>query len=100
MMNENVIQEDLFDYAIKGELIVASLTVGDSEFARFNNDIDYLNNVKVRLAHMIAKTLLEDSKFVEFTRLTDHSSLTTKFIGRMAVVPKDQVQIIRQLKKS
>ena len=101
MMNENVIQEDLFDLcAIKGELIFASLTVSEAECMEFNNDIDYLNNVKLRLANMIAKTLLENNRFIEFTRQKDHSSYTTKFIGRMAVVPKDKVQLIRQLKKS
>lgn len=101
MMYDNVIQEDLFkDCAIQGELFTASITISDTEFIRFNNDKDFIIHVKKQLAKMLSEALLNEDKFVEFVRQQDMSSFSHKFYARMAVVPKNQLQLLRQMKKS
>lgn len=100
MMSDQINKVDLVDYAIKGELLTANITVNETEFVKFNNDKDFIIHIKKQLARMIAESLLSEDKFVEFVRQQDPTSLSHRFYARMAVVPKDQVQVIRHLKKS
>lgn len=100
MMSDQINKIDLVDYGIKGELLTANITVSETEFVKFNNDKDFIIHIKKQLAIMIAESLLSEDKFVEFVRQQDPTSFSHRFYARMAVVPKDQVQVIRQLKKS
>lgn len=100
MISNKIVIEDLADYAIKGELLTANITVSETEFVNFNNDKDFIIHIKKQLAIMISESLLSEDKFVEFVRQQDPTSFSHRFYARMAVVPKDQVQVIRQLKKS
>ena len=100
MMSNQIIIEDLADYAIKGELLTANIIVSEAEFATFKNDTDFIIQMKKRLAIMLTEALLNEDKFIEFVRQRDPTSFSQRFYARMAVVPKDKVQLIRQLKKS
>ena len=99
-MSNQIIIEDLADYAIKGELLTANIIVSEAEFATFKNDTDFIIQMKKRLAIMLTEALLNEDKFIEFVRQRDPTSFSQRFYARMAVVPKDKVQLIRQLKKS
>lgn len=100
MISNKIVIEDLADYAIKGELLTANIIVSETEYALFKNDTDFIIKMKKRLAIMLTEALLNEDKFVEFVRQRDPTSFTQRFYARMAVVPKDKVQVIRQLKKS
>ena len=100
MISNKIVIEDLVDYAIKGELLTANIIVSETEYALFKNDTDFIIKMKKRLAIMLTEALLNEDKFVEFVRQRDPTSFTQRFYARMAVVPKDKVQLIRQLKKS
>ena len=100
MISNKIVIEDLADYAIKGELLTANIIVSETEYALFYNDTDFIIKMKKRLAIMLTEALLNEDKFVEFVRQRDPTSFTQRFYARMAVVPKDKVQLIRQLKKS
>ena len=100
MISNKIVIEDLVDYAIKGELLTANIIVSETEYALFKNDTDFIIKMKKRLALMLTEALLNEDKFVEFVRQRDPTSFTQRFYARMAVVPKDKVQLIRQLKKS
>lgn len=100
MMSNKITIEDLTDYAIKGELLTAYIIVKEEEFVAFKNDTDFIIYMKKKLATMLTEALLNEDKFIEFVRQRDPTSFTQRFYARMAVVPKNQVQIIRQLKKS
>jgi len=100
MISNKIVIEDLADYAIKGELLTANIIVSETEYALFKNDTDFIIKMKKRLAIMLTEALLNEDKFVEFVRQRDPTSFTQRFYARMAVVPKDKVQLIRQLKKS
>jgi hypothetical protein len=100
MISNKIVIEDLADYAIKGELLTANIIVSETEYALFKNDTDFIINLKKRLAIMLTEALLNEDKFVEFVRQRDPTSFTQRFYARMAVVPKDKVQLIRQFKKS
>lgn len=99
-MSNKITIEDLTDYAIKGELLTAYIIVKEEEFVAFKNDTDFIIYMKKKLATMLTEALLNEDKFIEFVRQRDPTSFTQRFYARMAVVPKNQVQIIRQLKKS
>jgi len=99
-MSNKIIIEDLTDYAIKGELLTANIIISETEYALFKNDTDFIIHMKKKLATMLTEALLNEDKFIEFVRQRDPTSFTQRFYARMAVVPKNQVQIIRQLKKS
>ena len=100
MMSNKITIEDLTDYAIKGELLTANIIISETEYAFFKNDTDFIIKMKKRLAIMLTEALLNEDKFVEFVRQRDPTSFTQRFYASMAVVPKDKVQLIRQLKKS
>ena len=100
MISNKIVIEDLADYAIKGELLTANIIISETEYAFFKNDTDFIIHMKKKLATMLTEALLNEDKFIEFVRQRDPTSFTQRFYARMAVVPKNQVQIIRQLKKS
>jgi len=100
MISNKIVIEDLVDYAIKGELLTANIIISETEYAFFKNDTDFIIHMKKKLATMLTEALLNEDKFIEFVRQRDPTSFTQRFYARMAVVPKNQVQIIRQLKKS
>ena len=100
MISNKIVIEDLTDYAIKGELLTANIIITETEYAFFKNDTDFIIHMKKKLATMLTEALLNEDKFIEFVRQRDPTSFTQRFYARMAVVPKDKVQLIRQLKKS
>jgi len=93
--NEQIYSIDLFEIAIKGEIVVASLTVSDSVFFNQGHTDDFENFVKKELAKRLTTYILENSKHVLFTKSSDQNRSQTTYHARMSLVPKDTTQLLR-----
>lgn len=91
ILNQQCDTIDLEIVSLKGELIVARIQVDESQ--KLLDQKDFEASVKKQLAQIIAKMLIEN-KFVYFSKLEDHYSMTTNYMARVGIVPIDKVQIL------
>ena len=81
------------EYAIKGQMIIASLSIDESKMAIMGKD-----QIKQRLAVQLAEKILEE-KFIDFTQIMDYSSMSITVKAGVFVVPNHDVKLLRTLKK-
>lgn len=80
------------EYAIKGQMIIASLSIDESKISMMGKD-----EIKQRLAVQLAEKMLGE-KCIDFTRSMYSSSMVIMIRARAFVVPNNNVQLLRTLK--
>jgi hypothetical protein len=85
------------DYAIKGEMILASLTFTDYDSLNLTES-EQKARIKEKLTRQVAEYILAN-KMVEFTQMTDPSTGDKTVKARCFLVPSSDVQLIRKILK-
>lgn len=83
------------DPIIKGEMVVCQFYISMADLVMAKSNEHLQNEVKKNLAINIANYMM-DNGLIEYTRLDDHNTSTVRFLGRVCVVPKNTVQILRK----
>lgn len=95
--NTHLHPQSVRDYAIKGEMVIASLSFTDYDSLNLTE-----SEVKARIKEKLTKQLAEyilENKMVEFTQMTDPSTGDKTVKARCFIVPSGEVQLIREILK-
>jgi hypothetical protein len=80
-----------YDYAIKGQMLIASMVLSDSQLANTPKD-----NIKKELARLLAEDMI-DKNCIDYTQGHDWSSGSVMIRARAFAVSSTDVQILRTL---
>lgn len=89
----NVTKIDLSTMNLEGEFITASYTVSDATFVTSNFDMAL--HIKKQLTSKMIEELV-DSKYVEYTKISNPNFNTTTYFARMVLADKANVQALKK----
>jgi len=94
------VQKPTYDYTFQGHPIAAQLTTTSIELALMDHQmmLEHQDEIKRRLLSMLVSEMFK-TKFIEFTKTTNASTMDVMYRARAFLLPDEKVRILRSMNK-
>lgn len=83
-----------YEYPIGGKLLKCSTEVTAQQIISFGGEPAFNDYIKLQMSKDIANYML-NNRLIEFTRMKNPETVSTRITARCYLVPDDQIKILR-----